>query len=111
MHVTRNVRPHNLADWPACRCLALFFWSWATLITFGPVVLVAVMSVAWAQPLSSLPSAKVIVIQTALTAAVLTPLYFAPGIVRLARPARFALLGPLAVVIVLTVFFCVGPHV
>ncbi|MGW7045219.1 hypothetical protein ACWGDT_21480 [Streptomyces avermitilis] len=112
MNVTRNVKPRDLADWPACRYLALFFWSWATLITFGPVLLLAVLSVAWMQPLASVvPSAKATVIQVGLAAAVLTPVYFAPGISRLARSARFALLGPLAVAIVLAVLLCVGPHV
>ncbi|MGI5377911.1 hypothetical protein ACQEV2_27430 [Streptomyces sp. CA-251387] len=112
MNVTRNVKPRDLADWPACRYLALFFWSWATLLTFGPVLLLAVLSLAWMQPLTSVvPSATVTVIQVGLTAAVLTPRYFAPGVARLARSARFALLGPLAVAIVLAVFLCVGPHV
>ncbi|MGW2614416.1 hypothetical protein [Streptomyces sp. NPDC001500] len=112
MNVTRNVKPRDLADWPACRYLALFFWSWATLITFGPVLLLAALSVAWMQPLTSMvPSAKVTVIQVGLTAAVLVPVYFAPGIGRLARSARFALLGPVAIAIVLTVLLCVGPHV
>ncbi|MFH9012487.1 hypothetical protein ACH4C6_13990 [Streptomyces sp. NPDC017943] len=112
MSVTRNVKPRDLADWPACRYLALFFWSWATLITFGPVLLLAVLSVAWMQPLTSVvPSAKVTVLQVGLTAVVLTPLYFAPGIGRLARSARFALLGLVAIAIVLAVFLCAGPHV
>ncbi|MFF6995813.1 hypothetical protein ACFY93_12770 [Streptomyces sp. NPDC008313] len=112
MNVTRNVKPRDLADWPACRYLALFFWSWATLITFGPTLLMAVLSVAWMQPLTSVvPSAKVTVIQVGITSAVLTPLYFAPGINRLARSARFALLGPLAVTVILVVLLCLGPHV
>ena len=112
MNVTRNVKPRGLADRPACRCLALFFWGWATLLTFGPVLLLAVLSVAWMQPLTSVvPSVKVTVIQVGLTAAVLTPLYFAPGIVRLARSARFALLGSFAATIALAVLLCVGPYV
>ncbi|WP_158693135.1 hypothetical protein [Streptomyces viridochromogenes] len=95
MNVTRNVEPRDLADWPACRRLALFFWSWAAVITFGPVLLLAVVSIAWMQPLTSVvPSAKVTVIQVGITAAVSMPLYFAPGVRRLARTARFALLGP-----------------
>lgn len=112
MNVTRNVKPRDLADWPACRFLALIFWSWAALITFGPVLLMAVLSVAWIQPLTSLiPLTKVTVLQVGLIAAVLTPLYFAPGVRRLARSARFALLGPLAGVIALAVFLCLGPHI
>lgn len=112
MNVTRNVKPRDLADWPACRYVALFFWSWATLIAFSPVLLLAILSIAWMQPLTSVvPSAKITVIQVGLTAAVLTPLYFAPGIGRLARVARFALLGPLAVAIVLAVFLWFGPSV
>jgi hypothetical protein len=112
VNVTRNVKPRDLADWPACRFLALFFWSWAALITFGPVLLMAVLSVAWIQPLTSLiPLTKVTVLQVGLIAAVLTPLYFAPGVRRLARSARFALLGPLAGVIALAVFLCLGPHI
>jgi hypothetical protein len=104
VNVTRNVEPRDLADWPACRCLALFFWSWATLIAFGPTLVLAVLSVVWMQPLPSVvPSAKVTLIQTGATSAVLTPLYFAPGVNRLARSARWALLGPLAVTIVLIV--------
>jgi hypothetical protein len=112
VNVTRNVKPRDLADWPACRFLALFFWSWAALITFGPVLLLAVLSVAWMQPLTSvIPLTKVTVLQVGLIAAVLTPLYFAPGVRRLARSARFALLGPLAGVIALAVFLCLGPHI
>lgn len=104
MHVTRNVKPRDLADWPACRYLALFFWSWTALITFGHVLLMTAVAVAWAQPLTSVvPSVKVTLIQIGLTAAVLIPLYFAPGVRRLARPARYALLGPVATVIVLAV--------
>lgn len=111
MHVTRNVKPHDLADWPACRFLALFFWSWAALITFGPILLVAVLSIAWMQPLTWVaPQTKVSALQDGLTAAVLTPLHFAPGIRRLARSARFALLGSLAGAIALAVFFCLGPR-
>jgi hypothetical protein len=41
VNVTRNVEPRDLADWPACRFIALFFWSWVALITFGPVLLLA----------------------------------------------------------------------
>ncbi|MEU5687742.1 hypothetical protein [Streptomyces venezuelae] len=109
MNVTRNVKPRDLADWPACRYLALFFWSWTALITFGHVSLVAVVAVAWAQPLTSVvPAVEVTLIQIGLTVAVLTPLHFAPGVRRLARSARYALLGPLATVIVLAVFLCVG---
>ncbi|WP_409471631.1 hypothetical protein [Streptomyces sp. HC307] len=112
MNVTRNVKPRDLADWPGWRCPALVFWSWAALLTFGPVLLVAVLSVAWAQPLTAvIPSAKVTVIQVGLAAAVLIPLYFAPCVRRLASPARFALLGPLALAIVLAVRICIGPHV
>ncbi|MFJ9739295.1 hypothetical protein [Streptomyces sp. NPDC101166] len=111
MNVTRNVKPRDLADSPACRRLAVFFWSCAALVTFGPVLLLAVLSVAWAHPLIPAGSVKVTGIQVALTAAVLTPLYFAPGIDRLARSARLALLGPAAVVIVLAVLLCAGPHV
>lgn len=74
VNVTRNVKPRDLADWPACRFLALFFWSWAALITFSPVLLLAVLSVAWMQPLTSvIPLAKVTVLQVGLIAAVLTP--------------------------------------
>ncbi|MFF4551050.1 hypothetical protein [Streptomyces sp. NPDC001435] len=111
MNVTRNVKPRDLADWPACRFLALFFWSWVALITFGPVLLLAVLSVAWMQPLTSvIPLTRVTALQVGLIAAVVTPLYFAPGIRRLVRSARFALLGPLAGAIALTVFLCHGPH-
>jgi hypothetical protein len=78
MKVTRNVKPRDLADWLACRYLALSFWSRATLFTFGPVLLLAVLSVAWMQPLTSLvPSVQLTMSQIGLTAAVLTPLYFA----------------------------------
>ncbi|MFI2367958.1 hypothetical protein [Streptomyces sp. NPDC018833] len=112
MNVTRNVKPHDLADWPACRYLALFFWSWTALITICPVLLLTVLSVAWAQPLTPVvPWAKVTLIQIGLTAAVLVPLYFAPGVRRLARAARYALLGPLATAIVLAVLLCIGPNV
>ncbi|GHD81280.1 MULTISPECIES: hypothetical protein [Streptomyces] len=112
MNVTRNVKPRDLANWPACRFLALFFWSWAALITFGPILLLAVLSVAWMQPLTSvIPLAKVTVLQVGLIAAVLTPLYFAPGIRRLARSARFALLGPLAGAIALAVLLCLGAQI
>lgn len=112
VNVTRNAEPRDLADWPACRFFALFFWSWAALITFGPIFLLAVLSVAWMQPLTSvIPLAKVTVLQVGLIAAVLTPLYFAPGIRRLARSARFALLGPLACGIALAVFLCLGAQI
>ncbi|MGW1916502.1 hypothetical protein ACWCQS_38785 [Streptomyces sp. NPDC002076] len=40
----------------------------------------------------------------------LIPLYFAPGIRRLARSARYALLGPLATAIVLAVLLCTGTN-
>lgn len=74
MNVTRNAEPRDLADWPASRFFALFFWSWAALITFGPILLLAVLSVAWMQPSTSvIPLAKVTVLQVGLIAAVLTP--------------------------------------
>ncbi|MFI8951983.1 hypothetical protein ACIGO6_36510 [Streptomyces sp. NPDC053750] len=111
MNVTQNVKPRDLADWPACRFLALFFWSGVSLITFGPVLLLAVLSVAWMQPLTPVISlARVTVLQVGLIAAVVTPLYFGPGIRRLARSARFALLGPLAGAMALAVFLCHGHH-
>lgn len=104
VNVTRNVEPRDLAGWPACRYLALFFWSWAALITFGPALVLAALSVVWMQPLPSVvPSAKMTMIQVGVTSAVLTPLYFAPGVNRLARSARWALLGPLAVTVVVLV--------
>ena len=113
VNVTRNVKPRDLADWPACRFLALFFWSGAALITFGPLLLLAVLSVAWMQPMTSVvPLTKVAALQVGLTAAVLAPLYCAPGIRRLARSARLALLGPLAGAIALVLFLCLGrPHI
>jgi hypothetical protein len=108
VNVNRNVKPHDLADWTACRFLALFFWGWVAVITLGPVLLLAVLSVTWAQPLRSvIPFAGVSALQVGLIAAVVTPLYFAPGIRRLARSARFALLGPLACAIPLAVLSCV----
>ncbi|MEU3491029.1 hypothetical protein [Streptomyces massasporeus] len=108
MNVTRNVKPRNLADWPAWPYVALFFWSWAALFTFGPLVVMTVLSVAWATPLSLEPLAKVAALQVGLIAATLTPLYFAPGFRRLARFARVALLGPLAGAISAAVFLCLG---
>ncbi|MFE6157435.1 hypothetical protein ACFQ7F_00740 [Streptomyces sp. NPDC056486] len=112
MNVTRNVKPRELPDWPACWYLALFFWSWTALITFGPVFVLALVSIAWAQPLTSVvPSVQLSAIQIGLTAAALLPLYFAPGVRRLAPAARHALLGPLATTIVLAVFLCSGRHV
>ncbi|MFF3740483.1 hypothetical protein [Streptomyces sp. NPDC002566] len=110
MNVTRNVKPRDLADSQACRCLAVFFWAWAALITFGPVLLLTALSVAWAQPLIRADSVKVTVLQVALTAAVATPLYFAPGIARLARSARLALLGPAAIAVTLTVLLGADPY-
>lgn len=83
VNVTRNVKPRDLADWPTCRFLALFFWSWAALITFGPILLPAVLSVAWMQPLASVISlTKVTVLQVGLIAARL------PGSGRPDRRAR-----------------------
>lgn len=70
----------------------------------GPVLLQAVLCVAWAQPLTPVvPRLEVAAVQIGLTAVVLAPLYFAPGVCRLARSARWALLGPLAAVIALAV--------
>ena len=108
MNVTRNVEPRDLADWPACRFLALFFWSWAVLITFAPLLFLTALSVAWMQPMDAVvvPMAKVTALQVGVTTAVLTPLCFAPGVRRLCRTARFALLGPLAGATTLTVFLC-----
>ena len=111
MNVTRNVKPRDLADWPACLYLALFFWSWTALIVVGPVLLLTVLCVAWAQPLTSVvPWAEVAAVQIGLTAVVLVPLCLAPGVCRLARSARWALLGSLAAVIALAVFLCMGPR-
>lgn len=45
-------------------------------------------------------------LQVGTIAVLLTPLYFAPGVRRLARAARFALLGPLAAAIALAVLAC-----
>ncbi|MBB6421615.1 hypothetical protein [Streptomyces sp. AK010] len=108
MNVTRNVKPRNLADWPAWPYVALFFWSWAALVTFGPLVVMTVLSVAWATPLSLEPLAQVAALQVGLIAATLTPLYFAPGFRRLARFARVALLGPLDGAVSAAVFLCLG---
>jgi hypothetical protein len=112
MNVTRNVQPRDLADWPACRYLALFFWSGAGLITFGPVLVLAALSVLWMQPLASVgPAANVTVTQIGLTAAALSPLSVIPCFNRLARSARFAVLGFVAFAVVLTVFVCAGPRI
>ena len=108
VNVQRNVKPRDLGDLPACLPLAVLFWSWAALIMFGPVLLLAVLSAAWAQPMPELaPWARVSLLQAGIAATVLTPLYFASGIRRLARAARFALLGPLAAAIALAVLLCV----
>ncbi|MFF8731790.1 hypothetical protein ACF073_35710 [Streptomyces sp. NPDC015171] len=112
MNTPRSIKHRDLADWPVWRYLALFSWSCTAAITFGPSLLLAVLSAAWAQPLALvIPSAKVTLIQVGLAAAVLTPLYFAPGVRRLARSARCALLGLLAAAIVLGVFVFSGPDV
>ncbi|MFF0449989.1 hypothetical protein ACFYT4_26895 [Streptomyces sp. NPDC004609] len=111
VNVTRNVVPRDLADGPACRVLALLFWSGTALITFGPVLLTTAISIAWMQPITVLtPLTKVAGLQVGLIAAVVTPLYFAPGICRLARSARFALLGPVAGTIALAVLLCLKPE-
>ncbi|MEU0677600.1 hypothetical protein ABZ330_32855 [Streptomyces sp. NPDC006172] len=109
MNVTRNVKPRNLADSQACCSLAVLFWTCAALITFGPVLLLAVLSVAWAHPLMPAALMRVTLIQVALTAAAITPLYFASGVNRLAHSARLALLGPAAIAIALTVLLCAAP--
>ncbi|MET9505757.1 hypothetical protein ABZY42_29200 [Streptomyces sp. NPDC006622] len=107
MNVKRNVEPHGLGDWAGWFPLAVLFWSWAALLVFGPVVLLAVLSAAWAQPMTSLaPWARVAVLQVGVTAAVLAPLRFAPGVRRLARPARFASLGFLAGAVAPAVLLC-----
>ncbi|MEU8653031.1 hypothetical protein [Streptomyces sp. NPDC048737] len=108
MNVERNVVPRDIGDSPVCLALALFFWSCTALIVFGPVVLLAVFSLAWAQPpTAAVPWTEVVLLQVGIAAVVLTPLYFAPGIDRLARSARFALLGPVAGGVALAVLFCV----
>ncbi|GGW83988.1 MULTISPECIES: hypothetical protein [Streptomyces] len=107
MNVQRNVKPHDLGDRPACLPLAVLFWSGAALIAFGPVLLLTLFSVAWAQPMAAqVAGARLAMFQVGTIAVLLTPLYFAPGVRRLARAARFALLGPLAAAIALAVLAC-----
>ncbi|MFF8196607.1 hypothetical protein ACF05L_38405 [Streptomyces bobili] len=107
MNVRRNVKPRDLGDGPACLPLAVLFWSGAALIAFGPVLLLTLLSAAWAQPMAGLAAwARVAMFQVGTIAVLLTPVYFAPGIRRLARAARFALLGPPAAAIALAVLFC-----
>ncbi|OQD54478.1 hypothetical protein BM536_021130 [Streptomyces phaeoluteigriseus] len=107
MNVRRNVKPRDLGDWPACLPLAVLFWSWAALIAFGPLLLLTLLSAAWAQPMREWSAwARVTLFQVGGVAAVLTPLYFAPGIRRLARAARFALLGLPAAAVALAVLVC-----
>ncbi|WP_159394795.1 hypothetical protein [Streptomyces sp. H-KF8] len=109
MNVTRNVKPRDLADWPVMPFLALFFWGGAALLTFSPVLLLAVLSFLWMYQMEPVvPMAKAVALQVVFTAAVLTPLYFAPGICRLARSARLALLGSLASAVALAVFLYSG---
>ncbi|MFD5256242.1 hypothetical protein ACFWM5_25820 [Streptomyces bobili] len=110
MNVRRNVKPHDLGDWPACLPLAVLFWSGAALIAFGPALLLTLFSVAWAQPIAAqVAGARSAMFQIGPGAVLLTPLYFAPGVRRLARAARFALLGPLAAAIALAVLVCLYP--
>lgn len=123
VHVQRNVKPRDLGDRPACLPLAVLFWSGAALIAFGPVLLRALLSVArsllsvawaqptapWAEPTTELAAwARVAMFQVGIVAVVLTPVYFAPGIRRLARAARLALLGPLAAAIAPAVLVCLS---
>ncbi|MFJ9719785.1 hypothetical protein ACIRPQ_28330 [Streptomyces sp. NPDC101213] len=108
MNVKRNVVPRDIGDSPLCLALALLFWGLTALIVWGPLVLLPVFSVAWGQsPRWMLPWLEVTLLQIGIGAAVLTPLYFAPGAERLAPSARFALLGPVAMAVALTVPFCV----
>ncbi|MFC9289888.1 hypothetical protein [Streptomyces sp. NPDC057052] len=109
MNVKRNVVPRDIGDSPVCRALALFFWGFTTLVVLGPSALLVVVSLAWAQPVTSVTQcAEAVVLQVGIGAAVLTPLCFVPGFGRLARSARFALLGPVAAAVALAVFLCVG---
>lgn len=107
VNVQRNVKPHDLGDRPACLPLAVLFWSGAALIAFGPVLLLTLFSVVWAQPMAAqVAGARLAMFQVGTIAVLLTPVYFAPGVRRLARAARFALLGPLAAAIALAVLAC-----
>ncbi|MEU0663170.1 MULTISPECIES: hypothetical protein [Streptomyces] len=110
MNVTRNVEPRDLADRPACVVLALLFWGCTALVVLGPVLLLGALALAWAQPLEALgPMGRAALLQAGLIAALVLPLHRAPGVRRLARCARYALLGPLALLVALTVLVCAGP--
>jgi hypothetical protein len=107
VNVQRNVKPRDLGDWPACLPLAVLFWSGAALIAFGPVLVLTLLAAAWAQPMTAqVAGARLAMFQVGTIAVLLTPVYFAPGVRRLARAARFALLGPLAAAIALAVLAC-----
>jgi hypothetical protein len=114
VNITCNVKPHDLAGGPGATAVAVFFWSCAALIVVVPLglyVLLAVGSVAWAQmPPSPVPWVKVSLVQVGAVVVLVAPLYFAPGVRRLARSARFALLGPLACLVALVVIVALpGP--
>lgn len=96
----RVVKPRDLADWPVFAGLARFFWGCAALLMAVAAGFFFLLSVGNSADLegwrSPWPILRTPVTQVAVAAVVLGVLYFAPGIRRLARTTRLALLGPLA---------------
>lgn len=111
VNIIRNVKPRDLAGGPGATAAAVFFWSCAALIVVVPLgfyMLLAVVVIAWAQmPPSPVPWVGVSLVQVGAVVVLVVPLYFAPGVRRLARSARFALLGPVACLAALAVIVAV----
>lgn len=114
MKANQNVKPRNLGGGPTCRSLALIFWVGVALFTFGPLLFMFAFFFVWMHPdpVTALePLIEATAVQATLIVVIVAPLYFAPGIRRLAHSARFVLLGPVAGAIDLAVLLYLEPQI